>query len=425
MAIRLYFLYILIILLLLSCRSRNIDNYFKTMNTSELKAAVNKEVTENILSYWIEKTVDNENGGFYGEVKNKGQIVKDANRSAVVNMRILWTFANAYRIFKKDEYKIAAEHAYEYIKKYFIDKDNGGVYWMLDYKGNPIDTKKQSYAQGFAIYGLAALHRATGNKEALELAIEIHKLLEEHAFDPAYGGYLEAYTADWKLMDDLRLSSKEPNEKKTMNTHLHILEPYTELYRSWKDEGLRNQIIGLIRVFIDHILNKENYHFNLFFEEDWTVKSEEISYGHDIEGSWLLFEAAEVLGDEALIQEVGDVAVKMAEATLNEAIQNDGGLVYEGDPNGIIDTDRHWWPQAEAVIGFYNAYQISGDKKYLDAAINSWNYIEKYIVDKKFGEWFWLADKNGNPKRSEHKVGPWKCPYHNSRTCFEIIERVK
>ncbi len=373
----------------------------------------------------MDKTVDKENGGFYGEVKNEGQIVKDADRTAVVNMRILWTFANAYRIFKKKEYKEVANHAYEYIKDYFIDKENRGIYWMLDYKGNPIDTKKQSYAQGFAIYGLAAFYRATGNKESLEKAIEIFELLEKYAFDPIHGGYLEAYTKEWNPIEDLRLSEKEPNEKKTMNSHLHILEPYTELFRSWKDERLKKQIVGLIRTFIEHILNKKNYHFNLFFEEDWTVKSEEISYGHDIEGSWLLFEAAEIIRDEKLIKKVGDVAVKMAEATLNEGIDKDNGLMYEGDPHGIIDSDRHWWPQAEAVIGFYNAYQISGDDKFLNAAMNSWDFIDKYIIDKQYGEWFWLSDKNGNPKTSEQKVGPWKCPYHNSRTCFEIIERVK
>jgi len=390
-----------------------------------LKEKVTKEVTDNILKYWIEKTVDKENGGFYGEVKNNGEIIKDADRAAVVNTRILWTFANAYRIFKKEEYKKVAEHSFQYIKEFFIDKDNGGIYWMLDYKGNPVDTKKQSYAQGFGIYGLAAYHRATGDKKALNMAIELFELLEKYAYNKKYGGYLEAYTANWKLMEDLRLSEKEPNEKKTMNTHLHILEPYTELYRSWKDEGLRKQITGLIHVFINYILNKKNYHFNLFFEEDWTVKSDEISFGHDIEGSWLIYEAAEILGDKKLIEEVGNIAVKMAEATLNKGIDEDGGLMYEGNTNRIIDSDRHWWPQAEAVIGFYNAYQISGDEKFLEAAINSWNFIEEYIIDNKFGEWFWLSDKNGNPKISEHKVGPWKCPYHNSRTCFEIIDRVK
>ena len=390
-----------------------------------LKEKVTKEVTDNILKYWIEKTVDKENGGFYGEVKNNGEIIKDADRAAVVNTRILWTFANAYRIFKKEEYKKVAEHSFQYIKEFFIDKDNGGIYWMLDYKGNPVDTKKQSYAQGFGIYGLAAYHRATGDKKALNMAIELFELLEKYAYNKKYGGYLEAYTANWKLMEDLRLSEKEPNEKKTMNTHLHILEPYTELFRSWKDEGLRKQITGLIHVFINYILNKKNYHFNLFFEEDWTVKSDEISFGHDIEGSWLIYEAAEILGDKKLIEEVGNIAVKMAEATLNKGIDEDGGLMYEGNTNRIIDSDRHWWPQAEAVIGFYNAYQISGDEKFLEAAINSWNFIEEYIIDNKFGEWFWLSDKNGNPKISEHKVGPWKCPYHNSRTCFEIIDRVK
>ena len=395
------------------------------MNASELKLAVNKEVTEHILPYWIEKTVDNENGGFYGEVLNDGKIVKDSPKGAVLNARILWTFASAYRIFKKDEYLEVATRAYNYLIDKFWDNEYGGIYWMLDYKGDIIDTKKQIYAQGFAIYGLAQFYRATGNKESLDKAIEIFNLLEKYVYDIDKGGYFEAFTRDWKMSEDSRLSDREPNENKTMNTHLHILEPYTELYRSWKDERLQNQLRNLIYTFLNHIIDKENYHFDLFFDEDWNVKSEEISFGHDIEGSWLLNEAVEVLGDNELLKEVEKVAVKMAEVTLLEGIDDDGGLLYEANPEGIIDDDKHWWPQAEAVVGFYNVYQISGDKKYFDAAVNSWHFINNYIIDKEYGEWYWKVNKKGKPYKKTHKVGPWKCPYHNSRACFEIIERLK
>ncbi len=214
------------------------------------------------------------------------------------------------------------------------------------------------------------------------------------------------------------------DEKKSMNTHLHVLEAYATLLKAWDDEQLRGRLRELIRLFLDHVIDRKAHHFIMFFDEDWTPKSDHISYGHDIEGSWLLCEAAEILGDSALLREVQEEAVKMAQAVHDEAIDADGGLLYEANRTGMIDTDKHWWPQAEAVVGFLNAYELSGKEHFQTAAERAWDFIDKYIVDHKHGEWFWKVSREHVPSNDQYKVDPWKCPYHNSRMCFEVMARL-
>jgi mannobiose 2-epimerase len=248
--------------------------------------------------------------------------------------------------------------------------------------------------------------------------------IESSGHDAAHGGYFETYERDWTLAVDQRLSEVDMDERKSMNTHLHLLEAYAALLRIHEDATVRLRLRELIEIFLDHIVDPVTHHVILFFDEEWRPRSEKISFGHDIEGSWLLFEAAEVLGDAPLLNRVRQTAVTMAEVVLEQGIDADGGLLYEAGPQGIIDTDKHWWPQADAVVGFLNAYQISGRQCFLDAAERSWAFIEKYIVDHRYGEWFWLVSKDGVPDNRQDKVGPWKCPYHNSRACFEVMERL-
>lgn len=378
-----------------------------------------KELEENILSFWIEKMPDKENGGFYGQIDGNNQLHPKANKGAILNARILWTFSSAYRILGKPEYLEMAQRAYDYIVTYFIDKTYGGVYWELDYKGNPVNTKKQTYVQGFALYGFSEFYRATGNEQALELAKEFFYLIEE-CHDNELVGYLEAFTQDWKPIEDMRLSEKDANEKKTMNTHLHVLEPYTNLCRIWKDEQLQSVQKRLINIFTEKILDKNTYHLNLFFDEQWNVKSTAVSYGHDIEASWLLYEAADVLGDIDLLDEIRGLSLQIADAA-SEGLEADGSMSYEKD-NDYLDNERHWWVQAEAVVGFMYAYRNSHNITYKEKAARIWTYIQNQIIDQENGEWYWsrLADDSIN--RKDDKAGFWKCPYHNGRMCMEMIE---
>lgn len=382
------------------------------------------ELKGNILGFWMKHTLDEAHGGFVGEIDSQLNVVAGAEKSLVLNARILWTFASAYRLYGTDEYLAMAERAYDYLLQYFTDKEYGGFYWMVDAKGEASQPKKQVYGQAFAIYALSEFHHATGRKDALDQAVELFHLIEKYGYDPLYKGYIEALSQEWQMTDDLTLSTKDMNEKKSMNTHLHVLEGYTGLYRVWKSDELKGKLAELIETMLDHIIDDEGKHFHLFLDEEWHVKSERISYGHDIEGSWLLVEAAEVLGDEALLQRVRKVAVSMAEATLAEGIAEDGGIWNEADSKGLIERSRDWWPQAEAIVGFYNAYQMTGDARFLEAASNSWTFTHNYIVDHKLGEWYWGVDETLQPLVHEPKVSAWKCPYHNSRACFEMIGRL-
>ena len=392
-------------------------------NINELKAEVLDVLQNNILPYWENKMQDKENGGFYGQITGKEELISEAEKGAILNARILWTYSSAYRLLKKDEYFEMANRAKRYLIEHFYDNVFGGIYWSLDYKGNPVDTKKQIYALGFAIYGLSEFSRATGDKEALEYAVKLFHSIEEHSFDKEKNGYLEALTREWQEIADMRLSEKDANEKKTMNTHLHILEPYTNLYRVWKDEELKKQIRNLVEVFLDKILNKETNHLRLFFDEDWNGKDHIISYGHDIEASWLIHEAALVLEDAELLKRVEEVVPRIADAAA-EGLQPDGGMIYEKNlETNHVDGDRHWWVQAETVVGYINLYQHFNREDGLEKALLCWNFIKNNLIDEKNGEWHWSLKADGTINTADDKAGFWKCPYHNGRMCMEIIER--
>jgi len=301
--------------------------------------------------------------------------------------------------------------------------ESGGVYWLADNKGNMKDGKKQIYAQAFAIYGLSEYYRVTKDISCLDKAIGLFRLIEQYSYDVKLGGYFEAFNREWGTIDDLRLSAKDANEKKTMNTHLHVLEAYTNLYRIWKDDLLKKQLQNLIEVFINRIVNSQTFNLKMFFDEAWNDKTDLVSYGHNIESSWLIYEAAAVLGDETLIKKVENVCLGIAEAS-KAGIVADGSMIYEKFfGSGQIDTDRHWWVQAETVVGFLNSYLLSGKEEYLNLSLAAWRFISEYLIDRQNGEWYWSVNNSLLPNIKEDKAGFWKCPYHNSRMCMEIIER--
>jgi mannobiose 2-epimerase len=394
------------------------------LTIAQWRSELEEELKTNILGFWMRNTVDEKNGGFIGEIKSDGTVVHDADKGLVLNARILWSFATAYRYYKDEAYLIMAQRAYDTLDRVFRDHENGGLYWMVDVSGKPVQDKKQVYGQAFVIYALSEFYRATGSEAALLWSQELYRLIEKHAYDPVHLGYVEALAKNWTETGDLSLSGKDLNERKSMNTHLHVLEAYTNLYRVWKPEGLRVKLAELIDIHLDKIINAKDHHFLLFFDDEWTSKSAHISYGHDIEGSWLLCEAADVLGDAQRITRVRAEAVVMAEVTLAEGMDSDGGLYNEADGHGHVDETKDWWPQAEAMVGYLNAYQLSDNAALLQAAKDSWGFIKNYVRDAKLGEWHWQVSKDGIPDPCHAKVDPWKCPYHNSRACFEGLERL-
>ena len=380
----------------------------------------------NILPFWLEKTIDRENGGFYGRIDGHGVLHKEAEKGAILNARILWTFSAAYRVLRKPEYLEAATRAKDYVIAHFYDKEFGGTYWSLDYLGQPKDTKKQFYAIGFMIYGLSEYARATGDKEALDYAIRLFDTIESHSFDRENNGYIEACTREWGEIADMRLSDFDANYPKSQNTHLHIIEPYTNLFRVWKDERLERALRNLINIFTDHILNPETHHLDLFFENDWTRGAGHLeSYGHDIECSWLMHEAALVLGDKDVLAKVEPVVQMVAKAS-EKGLNADGSMIHEANLDaGHVDDDLHWWVQAETVVGFFNIYQYFGDETALDKAERCWQYIKDNLIDRENGEWYWSRHADGTLNTDDDKAGFWKCPYHNGRMCLEIIERTE
>ena len=417
-----------------------------------LKAEVRDVLENNILNFWLDKMVDEENGGFYGQMTGEGEIVKTADKGGILNARILWSFSAAYRVLHKQEYLEAATRAKDYIIDHFIDKEYGGTYWSLDYKGQPKDTKKQFYAIGFTIYGLSEYARATGDREALDYAMELYECIEEHSLDREYNGYIEACTREWGEIADMRLSELDANYPKSQNTHLHIIEPYTNLFRCIKElkaaescdyvpaigsvlpigvtvpndfvVRLESSLRNLITIFTDKILNPETHHLDLFFDMDWTREAGRLeSYGHDIECSWLMHEAALVLGDETVLRKVEAVVQMVAKAS-EKGLNEDGSMVHEANlDTGYVDTDRHWWVQAENVVGWINIWQYFGDESALQKALRGWQYIKDNLIDREGGEWWWSRDPERNINRKDDKAGFWKCPYHNSRMCLELMER--
>ena len=382
-------------------------------------------LTGNILPFWINNMVDRENGGFYGRIDGHGNLHAEAEKGGILNGRILWTFSAAYRVLGKPEYLEMATRAKDYIIAHFIDREYGGTYWSLDYKGNPKDTKKQFYAIGFMIYGLSEYVRATGDKEALDYAIQLFDCIEEHSLDVIYNGYIEACTREWGEIADMRLSDLDANYPKSQNTHLHIIEPYANLYRVWKDERLEKALRNMINIFTDKILNPETNHLDLFFENDWTRGAGHLeSYGHDIECSWLMHEAAIVLGDAEVLKKVEEIVPLVAKAS-EKGLNPDGSMIHEANlDTGHVDDDLHWWVQAEAVVGFYNIYQHFGDESALDKSLQCWQYIKDNLIDYEGGEWYWSRRPDGTLNLDDDKAGFWKCPYHNGRMCLEIIERI-
>lgn len=397
-----------------------VDRVQKTPEWTAACREITEDLRSNILSFW-QKFAPDPSGGFYGQLLYDGQPCPEAPKGGVLNARILWTFSAAYRLFKNPAYKEMADRAQHYFLTYFIDPHYGGTYWSLHADGTPKDTDKQTYGLSYAIYGLTEHYRATGNPESLEKAMDLFHTLEKHVMDPVYGGYIESFTRDWQKPPRYGYDGKGIAPK-TMNTHLHVLEAYTALCRVNPQKEVRQALQALIDIALYKIVDAETGHENLYFTQDWKSLENIRSYGHDIEFSWLLTEAADVLEDPARIREARRIALQVADTQLKEGRTAEGAMMYEKNGDHLR-ADLDWWPQAEAVVGFANAWQISGETKYKEAALQTWEWIKKNMIDYTYGEWYSTVKADGNPVQKALKASMWRCPYHNSRMGMEIYER--
>jgi mannobiose 2-epimerase len=385
---------------------------------------IEDDLRGNILPFWIERVVNPADRSFHGSLTNDLTVDPRAERGVVLTSRILWAYSAAFARYRVPAYLAMADHAYGDLQSHFFDAEHGGYGWSVAADGAVVDSHKQVLGEAFAIYALAEYHAVTGRREPLDHAIATHRLIEERASAP-HGGYVDAVGRAWEPIPDKRLSGPVLNTPKSQDTHLHVLEAYTRLLGVWPDPALRFAVAGLVELMLDRIVNPMTGHLGQFFAEDWTLRSDLIAYGHDIEAAWLLTAAADVLRDAGLTGRVRTMAVRLAETTLAEGVDPDGGLLYHGGPGGPTDTNKEWWPQAEAVVGFLNAYQISRQERFLAAALRTWDFIERRIIDHEHGEWFRTVTREGRVLSNGLKVDFWKCPYHNGRTGLEATRRLR
>jgi mannobiose 2-epimerase len=387
---------------------------------TKLTNEVKSELTDHILPFWT-RLMDKENGGIYGVIDYNLNIEKQAPKGGIVTSRFLWTYSAAYRVTKDEKYLEVANNVYDFLVNKIYDSEFKGLYWLVDYQGNPVDTRKHVYTQSFGIYALSEYYRATKKQEALDMAQNLYRLIEENGFNQVNNAYKEEFDREWNEIPNEMLSENGVMADITMNTHIHVLEAYTTLYKAWPDEGLKGRLENLLTILYEKIYNKETKFLGVFFDKKWNSILDIKSFGHDIEASWLIDETLKAIGLEKseYVQMVIDIAYNIADY----AIQEDGSLINE-QVDEELDKTRVWWVQAEAIVGFLNAYQRTHDERFLRLVDHLWEYIKENIIDdRENGEWYWSVEADGTP--TPKNIGdPWKASYHNGRFCLEIMERL-
>lgn len=390
-----------------------------------MKDEISKELQKRILLFW-NSLRDNENGGWYGEMDSSLKIDKQAVKGVILHSRILWFYSNVYMMIKNPMYLDNARHAFEFLCEKCYDKDYGGVYWSVNYDGSVNDDMKHSYCQAFFIYAISSYYRASGDKKALELAYAVMELVEKNFADGV--AYREKLSRDLtrELAND-ELSENGLMADKTMNTTLHLMEAYTELYLADKKPEVMERLKFQLNVMYDKIYDSEGSRLRVFFDKDMNEIGDVHSFGHDIEATWLVDRALDVIGDEAYAEKFREMNKRIVANIAKVAYDNETGSLLNETDKGVVNRKRIWWVQAESVVGFLNAYQMGyGGTEYLDKAIHIWDYIKNNFCDKRGGgEWHSELDDSGTPDPSKNIVDMWKCPYHNGRMCLEAIRRLE
>ena len=384
-----------------------------------LKEQAQAMLEERLLPFWSALR-DDEFGGFYGYMGFDLDLDKKAEKGCILNSRILWFFSRCARQLGREDCLKNAEHAYRFLLDHCLDKKESGVYWSLNYDGSPLDKGKHTYAQSFAIYGLSAYYEATGNKTALDAALALFRVIEGRCRDE--GGYLEAFTRDFRPASNEKLSENGVMAQRTMNTLLHVFEGYAGLYQAAQDPAVGRAMERILDIYLHKIYDPALCRQKVFFDLDYNSLIDLHSYGHDIESSWLMDWGTALLGKPELAAKVSQVDQELADTIYRRAYR--AHSVLNECERGADDTHRVWWVQAESVLGFLNAWEKTGEERFRQAAVDVWRYINEVVVDRRpGGEWFWRVDENGLPDQSKPIVEPWKCPYHNGRMCLEILRR--
>lgn len=404
------------------CREKHAMTPGQKQKLYQLRREVSDNLTGNILPWWTSRMVDNENGGFYGRIDGNEKVYPQAEKGGILNARILWTYSSAYRVLGDTSCLRIARRAYDYIMAHFIDRENGGAYMSVNFDGTPGNTRKQVYTNAFFIYALAEYSRATGDKTALEEAMNIFHTLEKHAADREQNGYFEVFSREWVRIRERLIGEESDLTEKTMNTSLHVMEAYANLYRVSGDREAGERLENMIGIFLDKIIDKNTSHLIPFLDRSWTSTARIDSYGHDIESSWLLLEAAGLLKNKELKEKVTRASIAIANAAA-EGLRDDGSMVTElNHTTGHVSPRRSWWEQAESVVGYLNAFELTGDESYLEKSLRSWEYIKANFIDHTNGGWYSYVSESG--ASSGDKAGFWICPYHSGRMCMEVMERV-
>ena len=381
---------------------------------------IRNHLTDCIIPFW-KKLRDDENGGYYGYMDHDLKVDKKAVKGCILNSRITWFFANAYMTLKDESLLEEAKHGYEFMQKYCVDKEKGGVYWSVGYDGTPEDTTKHTYNQAFSIYALSSYYDASGDEEALKTAMDLFHIIEERCMDEI--GYKEAFDREFKEIENDKLSENGVIAEKTMNTLLHVFEAYTELYRVSKNADVKKRLEWILDTIADKIYNPKLHRQEVFFDREMNSILDLHSYGHDIETAWLIRRGTDILGEKSYEDKMLPIILDLTSQVYKVAF--DGNSLANECEKGVVDQNRIWWVQAETVIGFLNGYALAPEHtEYLEAAKAEWNFIKEHVVDKRPGsEWFWDVNRKGESVDDKPIVEPWKCPYHNGRMCMEVIRR--
>lgn len=381
---------------------------------------IRKHLTDGIIPFW-KKMRDDKNGGYYGYMDHDLQVDEGAVKGCILNSRITWFFANAYLALGDESLLAEAKHGYDFMKKYCVDREMGGVYWSVRADGTPEDTTKHTYNQAFSIYALSSYYDASKDESALKLAKELFHIIEERCMDEI--GYKEAFDREFHEIENDKLSENGVIADKTMNTLLHVFEAYTELYRVDGDEAVKKRLMWILDTIAEKIYNPVLHRQEVFFDREMNSILDLHSYGHDIETAWLIRRGTDVLGDKSYEEKMLQIVLDLTGQTYRVAF--DGRSFANECEKGVVDENRIWWVQAEALLGFLNGYQLAPEHgEYLEAARAQWIFIRDHVIDKRSGsEWFWDVDKEGRAVSDKPIVEPWKCPYHNGRMCLEVIKR--